>query len=139
VITMMQNNDPTSTGIDEHRGAVPLAKIISDNGWSMFDARYLNDGGDTGKYLIAIKEEKFFILKKEYVDSLGGFDVEEQSSILSNIRLNCYREESAFNEGRDYDCGFAVYHMKYEDWFFVPYSVDVIEDVEGYEKLEEVL
>ena len=133
-----------TTNITEDGGKVPLMnKMLSDYvqeyNWVAFSGQSINTSVTTGRYLVCVKDKDVLILMLQMIDSLGDFDVTHKSSELAELRSSCFEHASLHREGRDSECGFAVFDLSCDEWFYAPYSVNELNSDNHYKRLEEVL
>jgi hypothetical protein len=116
-----------------------IAEILWDEGYVSFYA--MKDGAIdfVGPYVIAIDDGGYWILKTIVDYNISTLKLQYYSDRLSEIRQKIYDRPSAFDGGREYDCGYAIYHVETEEWYYCPYSQQSVEDVTEHKKLLEVV
>lgn len=116
-----------------------LTTLLWDQGYTPF---YSSDGPLTDKdspHVIALDRGGVWVFHPMVDYGISEMYLTEESETLDETRENVHKHSSVFANERVYDCGFAIFSLDEQQWYYVPYSIEVIDDVTEHKRLVEVV
>jgi len=116
-----------------------LSSTLWDLGYAVFHSAEVGGLEYSGPYLVAIDEDDCWVLKILLDYSIPDSSLQVYGDGLPEIRQRVYSNSSTYGSSRTSDCGYAIFYVPDEEWYYVTYSVDEIDDLTAFDKLLEVV
>lgn len=112
---------------------------LEDRGYIVFDASRPITGSNFEDYFLVMEEDGYWVLRYVLDYGLGSFTLKDHREELEEVRNGLFHSSSTYSDGRNHDCGYAIYNSQDGNMYFAPYTKTRVEDVEKLDLLMEVI